>query len=55
MVSAEATLAISLSSNLLELAADNDVDGFRWVLARDLAAVDEAGLWYSRRHGGAPD
>ncbi|RWW26697.1 hypothetical protein GW17_00008904 [Ensete ventricosum] len=39
------------SSSLLELAANDDVDAFRQSLDRDPSAINEAGLWYSRRKG----
>ncbi|XP_072980534.1 zinc finger CCCH domain-containing protein 24-like [Typha angustifolia] len=39
------------STSLLELAADNDVDGFRRSLERDSSEVDEVGLWYGRKKG----
>ncbi|KAG1367015.1 zinc finger CCCH domain-containing protein 24 [Cocos nucifera] len=38
-------------SNLLELAANNDADGFRRSLDRDPSAVDEVGMWYGRKKG----
>ncbi|CAL9160802.1 zinc finger CCCH domain-containing protein 24 [Musa acuminata AAA Group] len=39
------------SSSLLELAANDDVDALRQSLDRDPSAINEAGLWYSRRKG----
>ncbi|RRT64261.1 hypothetical protein B296_00025481 [Ensete ventricosum] len=39
------------SSSLLELASNDDVDAFRQSLDRDPSAINEAGLWYSRRKG----
>nr|KYP63267.1 Zinc finger CCCH domain-containing protein 30 [Cajanus cajan] len=38
-------------ASLLELAANNDVEGFRRMIERDPSCVDEVGLWYSRRKG----
>ncbi|OVA19406.1 zinc finger protein [Macleaya cordata] len=38
-------------SNLLELAANNDLDGFKQLIERDASAVDEIGLWYGRQKG----
>ncbi|XP_008778438.1 zinc finger CCCH domain-containing protein 24-like [Phoenix dactylifera] len=38
-------------SSLLELAANNDADGFRRSLDRDPSAVDEVGMWYGRKKG----
>ncbi|KAJ6791814.1 zinc finger CCCH domain-containing protein 24-like [Iris pallida] len=38
-------------SNLLELAANNDLDGFKRSADRDPSAVDEVGLWYGRKKG----
>ncbi|GAV67011.1 zf-CCCH domain-containing protein/Ank_2 domain-containing protein [Cephalotus follicularis] len=38
-------------SNLLDLAADNDVEGFRKWIEHDPSAVDEVGLWYVRQKG----
>ncbi|KAL7158097.1 hypothetical protein ABFS83_02G119700 [Erythranthe nasuta] len=36
-------------SNLLEFAANNDVESFKRFIELDLSAVDEAGLWYVRK------
>ncbi|XP_072971941.1 zinc finger CCCH domain-containing protein 24 [Typha angustifolia] len=36
-------------ASLLELAANDDVDGFRHFLEQDPAAADEVGLWYGRK------
>ncbi|CAL9132044.1 unnamed protein product [Musa acuminata var. zebrina] len=47
-------LAVELDdsfSNLLELAANNDLDAFRRSLDRDPSAIDEFGLWYGREKG----
>ncbi|XP_027113726.2 zinc finger CCCH domain-containing protein 30-like [Coffea arabica] len=38
-------------SSLLELAADNDVDGFKQMVERDPSAIDGAGLWLVRKKG----
>ncbi|KAJ6808157.1 zinc finger CCCH domain-containing protein 24-like [Iris pallida] len=38
-------------SSLLELAANNDLDGFKRSSDRDSSAVDEIGLWYGRKKG----
>ncbi|XP_010554845.1 PREDICTED: zinc finger CCCH domain-containing protein 30-like [Tarenaya hassleriana] len=38
-------------ASLLELAANNDVEGFRLSLVRDPSCVDEVGLWYGRQKG----
>ncbi|XP_010257241.1 PREDICTED: zinc finger CCCH domain-containing protein 30-like isoform X2 [Nelumbo nucifera] len=38
-------------SSLLELAANNDLEGFKRSLERDASAVDEIGLWYGRQKG----
>ncbi|ONK76231.1 uncharacterized protein A4U43_C03F25380 [Asparagus officinalis] len=37
--------------SLLELAANNDLDGFQKLLDRDPSAIDEIGLWYGRKKG----
>ncbi|XP_061353778.1 zinc finger CCCH domain-containing protein 30-like [Gastrolobium bilobum] len=37
--------------SLLELAANNDVEGFKRMIERDPSCVDEIGLWYSRPKG----
>ncbi|KAE8711153.1 Zinc finger CCCH domain-containing protein 30 [Hibiscus syriacus] len=39
------------SASLLELAANNDVDGFKRLIDHDPSGVDEVGLWYGRRKG----
>ncbi|KAF9664721.1 hypothetical protein SADUNF_Sadunf16G0047600 [Salix dunnii] len=38
-------------ANLLELAANNDVEGFKKSIERDPSCVDEIGLWYGRQKG----
>ncbi|XP_052309479.1 zinc finger CCCH domain-containing protein 30 isoform X2 [Populus trichocarpa] len=38
-------------ASLLELAANNDVEGFKQSIERDLSCVDEIGLWYGRKKG----
>ncbi|XP_044489790.1 zinc finger CCCH domain-containing protein 30-like [Mangifera indica] len=38
-------------SSLLELASNNDVEGFKRVLERDLSCVDKVGPWYGRQKG----
>uniref|UniRef100_A0A6N2N5Z2 C3H1-type domain-containing protein n=1 Tax=Salix viminalis TaxID=40686 RepID=A0A6N2N5Z2_SALVM len=38
-------------ANLLELAANNDVEGFKKSIERDLSCADEIGLWYGRQKG----
>ncbi|XP_042447724.1 zinc finger CCCH domain-containing protein 24-like [Zingiber officinale] len=38
-------------SNLLEHAANNDVESFRRSIERDPLAIDEVGLWYGRKKG----
>ncbi|KAK7278898.1 hypothetical protein RJT34_23937 [Clitoria ternatea] len=38
-------------ASLLELAANNDVEGFKRMIERDPSCVDEEGLWYTRRKG----
>ncbi|KAG7574552.1 Ankyrin repeat-containing domain [Arabidopsis suecica] len=38
-------------ASLLELAANNDVEGVRLSIERDPSCVDEAGLWYGRQKG----
>ncbi|XP_075517794.1 zinc finger CCCH domain-containing protein 30-like [Primulina tabacum] len=37
------------SANLLELAANNDVEGFERVVECEPSSIDEVGLWYGRR------
>ncbi|XVF12767.1 hypothetical protein REPUB_Repub08aG0147800 [Reevesia pubescens] len=38
-------------ASLLELAANNDVEGFKRSIERDPSGVDEVGLWYDRQKG----
>lgn len=38
-------------SSLLDLAANNDVEGFKRSLVMDASSIDEAGLWYVRQKG----
>uniref|UniRef100_A0A803P4H6 C3H1-type domain-containing protein n=1 Tax=Cannabis sativa TaxID=3483 RepID=A0A803P4H6_CANSA len=38
-------------SNLLELASDNDVDGFKRSIEQDSSSINDVGVWYSRRKG----
>lgn len=38
-------------ASLLELAANNDVEGFKRSIERDPSSVDEPGLWYGRQKG----
>ncbi|XP_039006653.1 zinc finger CCCH domain-containing protein 30-like isoform X2 [Hibiscus syriacus] len=38
-------------ASLLELAANNDVEGFKRSIENDPSGVDEVGLWYGRRKG----
>ncbi|XP_077254156.1 zinc finger CCCH domain-containing protein 30-like [Tasmannia lanceolata] len=38
-------------SSLLELAANNDLDGFKRSIERDPSAVDNVELWYGRKKG----
>ncbi|KAL4339829.1 hypothetical protein GQ457_08G011470 [Hibiscus cannabinus] len=38
-------------ASLLELAANNDVEGFKRSIEHDPSAVDEVGLWYGRQKG----
>ncbi|XP_010931016.1 zinc finger CCCH domain-containing protein 24 [Elaeis guineensis] len=38
-------------STLLDLAANNDAEGFQRSLDRDPSAVDEVGMWYGRKKG----
>ncbi|XP_019158894.1 PREDICTED: zinc finger CCCH domain-containing protein 30-like isoform X1 [Ipomoea nil] len=38
-------------SSLLELAANNDLDGFKRCVERDGSAVDEVGIWLVRKKG----
>ncbi|GMN53607.1 hypothetical protein TIFTF001_022744 [Ficus carica] len=38
-------------SSLLELASNNDVEGFKRLIDRDSSSINEIGLWYSREKG----
>ncbi|KAE8702542.1 Zinc finger CCCH domain-containing protein 30 [Hibiscus syriacus] len=38
-------------ASLLELAANNDVEGFKQLIRLDPTGVDEVGLWYGRQKG----
>ncbi|XVE92702.1 hypothetical protein REPUB_Repub01dG0122400 [Reevesia pubescens] len=38
-------------ASLLELAANNDVEGFKRSIERDPSGVDEVGLWYDHQKG----
>ncbi|XP_022154258.1 zinc finger CCCH domain-containing protein 30 isoform X1 [Momordica charantia] len=38
-------------SSLLELAANDDIDGFKKSIERDPSGIDEIGLWYGRLRG----
>lgn len=38
-------------ASLLELAANNDIEGFKRLIERDPSSIDEIGLWYGRRKG----
>ncbi|KAJ6741835.1 ARM REPEAT CCCH-TYPE ZINC FINGER PROTEIN [Salix viminalis] len=38
-------------ASLLELAANNDIEGFKQSIERDPSCVDEIGLWYGRKKG----
>ncbi|KAH7665554.1 CCCH-type Zn-finger protein [Dioscorea alata] len=49
-VSASATAEDSFSS-LLELAANNDLEGFKRAVELEPAGIDEIGLWYGRKKG----
>ncbi|OWM67227.1 zinc finger CCCH domain-containing protein 30 [Punica granatum] len=37
--------------SLLELAANNDIEGFKRFIERDPSSIDEVGLWYGRQKG----
>ncbi|MQM03157.1 hypothetical protein Taro_035932 [Colocasia esculenta] len=39
------------SSSLLELAANDDLEGFKRFIERDPSAIDGIGLWYGRKKG----
>lgn len=38
-------------SSLLELASNNDIEGFKLLLDRDASSINEVGLWYCRQIG----
>ncbi|KAJ9158766.1 hypothetical protein P3X46_024319 [Hevea brasiliensis] len=38
-------------SSLLDLAANNDVEGFKRLIEQDASSVDEVGYWYGRQKG----
>lgn len=38
-------------SSMLEIASNNDVEGFKTMLERDPSSIDEVGLWYGRQRG----
>ncbi|KAK3013594.1 hypothetical protein RJ639_008412 [Escallonia herrerae] len=38
-------------ASLLELAANNDIEGFRRSIERDPSGIDEVGMWYGRQKG----
>ncbi|XP_077214236.1 zinc finger CCCH domain-containing protein 30-like [Tasmannia lanceolata] len=38
-------------SSLLELAANNDLDGFKLSIERDASSIDQVELWYGRQKG----
>lgn len=38
-------------SNLLDLAASNDVEGFKRCIERDISSIDDVGVWYVRQRG----
>ncbi|CAN1184582.1 Zinc finger CCCH domain-containing protein 30 [Linum perenne] len=38
-------------SSLLELAANDDIEGFKSSVERDASSIDEVGFWYSRQKG----
>lgn len=38
-------------ASLLELSANNDIEGFRRSIDRDPSGIDEIGLWYGRKKG----
>lgn len=42
---------LPIETSLLELAANNDLEGFRNALDLDASAVFEAGMWYGRQKG----
>ncbi|TKY68139.1 Zinc finger CCCH domain-containing protein 30 [Spatholobus suberectus] len=38
-------------SSLLELASNNDIEGFKLLLDKDSSSINEVGLWYGRQNG----
>lgn len=38
-------------SSALELAADNDVEGFKQLINQDASSINQIGIWYSRQKG----
>lgn len=38
-------------ASLLDLAANNDIEGFKRSIEHDLSGIDEIGLWYCRKKG----
>ncbi|KAG4386171.1 hypothetical protein GLYMA_12G237300v4 [Glycine max] len=38
-------------SSLLELASNNDIEGFKVLLEKDSSSINEVGLWYGRQNG----
>ena len=38
-------------ASLLDLAANNDIEGFKRLIERDPSGIDEIGLWYGRKKG----
>ncbi|KAK7283886.1 hypothetical protein RIF29_13634 [Crotalaria pallida] len=38
-------------SSLLELASNNDIEGFKVLLDKDPPSINEVGLWYARQNG----
>lgn len=38
-------------SSLLELASNNDIEGFKVLLEKDPSAINEVGFWYGRQNG----
>src|ERR1044072_1651704 len=38
-------------SSLLELASNNDIEGFKQLLEKEASSINEVGLWYGRQNG----
>ncbi|XP_027357840.1 zinc finger CCCH domain-containing protein 30-like [Abrus precatorius] len=38
-------------SSLLELASNNDIEGFKILVDKDSSSINEVGLWYGRKNG----